>query len=411
MEFVAESLVYTQGSILLQEFAHWNSPGYSAHVTYVKNKFEDYVFDDLPQRIEDELPHQEKIHMDTVDEWLLECELSDQYHMILSELLYAILATDGPEPMGTWGLPALATILQNLLWILEKNLRTEVYTLLEEGKADDLESLRELFSSQGPLSYTGAGIYMHVVIGHDGVFRLYIGQSINVSQRMREHRTHANDPKKASLRYAAVNSSAEDFWLLVARCDQLDDEELQPRLNIMEKWCTLCFQSLPMPQLIKYLPLGAHITSAGRHLNVASPIAQGYFGARSALKELRFSTDPLVSEYYRQHMVLISQKSHLHRKLVLLGNMKDGVVELTVTKGINIHLAPSLGLYPGDPVEVEIDVTDDRHPSGWAVNENVRPADPGLRLGIRIRGTNGAGTTFKEWATNRGEKAYSMQTR
>ncbi|KAI9696553.1 MAG: hypothetical protein M1836_005572 [Candelina mexicana] len=327
--------------------------------------------------------------------------------------------------------PALpAMVLDNLLDILEtqsdpgytpvleqrqrmrarrlRDIRPEVYNLLLQGEADNLDAISAL---RGNASYSGAGIYMHVVIGHDGVFRLYIGQSLNVAKRLTRHKSAAIRASDSSLHYLAVDASAKDFWVLLARCDRPDDTHIHKRLNIMEEWCCLNFQTLPIPQLLRYLLPGTDIFGGG-HLNIASPLEQGYDASKAAIRGLRLSSDPFILECYRKLIMKGNRASHLVKRVGMFSKLKDGFVGFKVDThgriwlgGLKILVPTRLDVRSNDNVEVLADVTDDINTDRWCRSPEARLEDRGLRLGIRLRGIEFNGQIFEEWATNSGVMA------
>jgi hypothetical protein len=134
-------------------------------------------------------------------------------------------------------------------------------------------------------------------------YYLYVGQSVNLEERIRKH----NDPwyraRHPCLHYHVWDSTPdmESIFIVLA---STDDDVPQLQLNLLELWCCLIFQTLPQQELRKYV--SEEVSPSGSHLNVANPIWQSFteckhdcYEHKERFKELIHSCDPLVADYYR----------------------------------------------------------------------------------------------------------------
>jgi hypothetical protein len=78
----------------------------------------------------------------------------------------------------------------------------------------------------------------------------------------------------------------------------------QLQLNLLESWCSLIFQTLPMRDLRTYLLKGT--APLGCHLNVAHPLWQSFtsckqdhYERKERFQELVLTGDPMMADYYR----------------------------------------------------------------------------------------------------------------
>lgn len=93
--------------------------------------------------------------------------------------------------------------------------------------------------------------------GNDaGYIRLYIGQAVDVGQRIKEHIHVCNSNMSPGLHYSVLRKPGRcaNFVLLGKLRIQGCKESLNMALNIGEMLWALVFQSLPTQALEKYLP-------------------------------------------------------------------------------------------------------------------------------------------------------------
>ncbi|KAL8947459.1 MAG: hypothetical protein Q9222_006263 [Ikaeria aurantiellina] len=161
-----------------------------------------------------------------------------------------------------------------------------------EGKEVSLMSLLRIKQRQSVQSsmFKGAGCYLDFVSdSRDGEYlRFYVGQSVELSGRVRNHIHHIMRRDVASLHYF-IHALGQGFrksnFIRLVRlpampepfCTKfaLTEEDYGLILNIEEMVMALAFGSLPAGIHNKFSANPIDATVAGIHLNVASPLDQG----------------------------------------------------------------------------------------------------------------------------------------
>ena len=157
------------------------------------------------------------------------------------------------------------------------------------------------------LGYTGAAIYLHVVIDHQSTQRFYIGQTSNLAARLQKyHMNFRHRRKEPSLHYYAIDHSIDDYYVTLA---YIPDPEGHKHLgvsspilfrNLLEMWCCLMFRTLSNIHLNEFLPPDINIRDREtEHLNLQVPLEHDrpYDWAKTR-DALRDSPDPLRRKYY-----------------------------------------------------------------------------------------------------------------
>ncbi|KAF1944553.1 hypothetical protein EJ02DRAFT_452413 [Clathrospora elynae] len=167
-----------------------------------------------------------------------------------------------------------------------RSVRPQVWTFLQ-GRW----SLDALKLVGGDLRYEGRGIYLDGVLGLDKRVRVYVGQSINMRQRVAQHLNFRYRRDNPSLHYHAMqNSVYNTIGALVVlpspnmgnmTLPGMDDPGLL--LNVVEMWMCLVFRTLPEQMLEEWLPGDGTINTARKEgkegvfggLNIACPLNHG----------------------------------------------------------------------------------------------------------------------------------------
>lgn len=175
-----------------------------------------------------------------------------------------------------------------------------------------------LINIGGDINCHRAAVYLHIIWHPDDdkeEFFLYVGQSVDLKTRLKDHMNPLNRNKHPSLHYHAWDSRPGNLsaFVVLAYLDDIrtnnssigtKDDLL--KMNIIELWGTLIFQTLPKRELEKYI---SPITIIGRqHLNVFNPLWQGVCNLDDVFPNLsrkeRFTTllheaDDTTRSYYR----------------------------------------------------------------------------------------------------------------
>ncbi|RDL38571.1 Uncharacterized protein BP5553_02911 [Venustampulla echinocandica] len=178
-------------------------------------------------------------------------------------------------------------------------------------------SRQDLINIGGDLDCHRPAIYLHIIWHPDDdneEFFLYVGQSIDLKTRLKDHMNPLNRNKHPSLHYHAWDARPGNLsaFVVLAYLDDIrannssigtKDDLL--KMNIIELWGTLIFQTLPKRELEKYLN---PTTIIGRqHLNVFNPLWQGVSNLDDVFPNLsrkeRFTTllhgaDDITRSYY-----------------------------------------------------------------------------------------------------------------
>ena len=174
-----------------------------------------------------------------------------------------------------------------------------------------------LINIGGDLDCHRPAIYLHIIWHPDDdkeEFLLYVGQSIDLKNRLKDHMNPLKRNKHPSLHYHAWDSCPGNLseFVVLAYLDDIrtnnssigtKDDLL--KMNIIELWGTLIFQTLPKRELEKYIN---PTTIIGRqHLNVFNPLWQGVSSLEDVFPNLsrkeRFTTllhgaDEITRSYY-----------------------------------------------------------------------------------------------------------------
>lgn len=145
----------------------------------------------------------------------------------------------------------------------------------------------------------GNGIYLHI-LRHENEHSiyLYIGQSTRVRIRLQEHSDAKYRKQHPPLHYYAwdqLGSNVKSAWVILSAFEV--DSAYDPLLlNLMEMLCTVTFQTLPKHILGQYLLLDKLSPRVGCHLNIASPLLQGFSFTSDDLDDIGQSNHPLAVE-------------------------------------------------------------------------------------------------------------------
>ncbi|KAF1986583.1 hypothetical protein K402DRAFT_393653 [Aulographum hederae CBS 113979] len=125
--------------------------------------------------------------------------------------------------------------------------------------------------------YHGRAIYLHILHGADGTTRLYIGQATNLAARLSQHADFRYRRDNPSLHTYAMQRSARDSFVVLAKVTQ-PPAELSSRpdllMNLLEMWCCLLFRTLQTATLRRYLP-DEVLGESNVGLNVGIPLDYG----------------------------------------------------------------------------------------------------------------------------------------
>ena len=178
------------------------------------------------------------------------------------------------------------------------------------------EVLTRLSNLESDLMYQGPAGYINTIGAGDGddpeVFRLYIGQALNLRTRLEQHGDPNHRKRYPSLQYGIMDACNRPLRTIcygqfpTALLDA-DPDMLYILLNILEKLGSLILQTLPAATLERYLPNDIKIIYPNVHLNVVSPLFQNRSGTAArrhiekSLRYLKDSQEPPIEEYYRKH--------------------------------------------------------------------------------------------------------------
>ncbi|KAF2003203.1 hypothetical protein P154DRAFT_591231 [Amniculicola lignicola CBS 123094] len=198
--------------------------------------------------------------------------------------------------------------LEEALW---KCLRKEVIRFLELGSWS-VDAMRNI---GGELKFDGRAIYLYGVLDSPPsqllyLTRTYIGQSIQLSSRLRQHYNFRYRRDNPSLHYHAVQNSIFDVFSVLAVLPTPTNvlfpgnDEPPLLLNVMEMWCALLFSSLQPQMLREWLPdtatpepTGGLQHSRAGALNIANPLHHGLKSLSMDWLDLSHSVDPLIRDY------------------------------------------------------------------------------------------------------------------
>ncbi|PVI01067.1 hypothetical protein DM02DRAFT_525729, partial [Periconia macrospinosa] len=302
------------------------------------------------------------------------------------------------------------------------------------------------------------GIYVHVIwLKHNpDHFYLYVGQSIELQNRIANHRNPAYREKHRSLHYYIWDLASqeqnkeyeveENFVFLSV----YKDEAHPLLLNLLEFWCSLMLQTLTRNALSAYLPKGALSPRAGMHLNVALPIYQSiqgdavtdslhgdlynsmdpmvqqyYSNLRRKFFELKYSPNPMLRNYYKKAMQerqinASTTKRRYSAKRALQGievpvrftkRRYGDTAQIVTISHFNFTLSRDIvHAENGDLVEVQCHLSDGVHEHCYA--RKSLAMDSAARLGIHVEGVNSKnGRTFAVWLHSDGDLAvFRMNT-
>ncbi|KAH8811493.1 hypothetical protein F5884DRAFT_749866 [Xylogone sp. PMI_703] len=122
-------------------------------------------------------------------------------------------------------------------------------------------SRQDLINIGGDLDCHHPAVYLHIIWHPDDdkeEFLLYVGQSIDLKARLKDHMNPLNRNKHPSLHYHAWDSRPGNLsaFVVLAYLDDVrtdnsstDTKDDLLKMNIMELWGTLIFQTLPEREL------------------------------------------------------------------------------------------------------------------------------------------------------------------
>ena len=194
---------------------------------------------------------------------------------------------------------------QNLVDLLHRCIRQEVWDLLDEYETTHHPSISELASTGGDTSFYGRAIYLHIVKFPKNITRLYVGQAFNLAARIRnQHSDWRYRRDHPSLHNFAMDRSTDDQYVVLAvireACERSDLV-----LNLLEMWIALWLGTLPDEVMEAWLGQRPECEDEESDedqvlgLNVAEPLDQGDSEAwKPAFNMLKDSGDEMTKEYY-----------------------------------------------------------------------------------------------------------------
>jgi hypothetical protein len=271
-----------------------------------------------------------------------------------------------------------------------------------------------------------------------------VGQSENLKDRLGRHKNPYYRDKYPSLHYHVWDTRPADgsAWVVLVQGEQINIV----KLNLLETWCSLIFQTLQIKDLLEYLPLGTTLfPHAGTHLNIAHPLWQGFAKSkddiyasaesgerRKAFSDLVRNSEGEYREYYqslsrnfkdlkysakdtlREYYLAANRRRVASLSLSARKRTREGVlhgVDIKVThKGhgtciklgfIDVHFPASLDSVIPDKVHVQGFLTPGLNPNVYATG--ATPEDPARRLSIQLTIENNQGR-FQVWVTAGGTR-------
>jgi hypothetical protein len=229
----------------------------------------------------------------------------------------------------------------------------------------------------------------------------------------------------SSLHYALwkyLGDDANSVWAMLSAPDPSIDVK-PSMLNLMEMWCALILQTLPIRVLSKYIPGISLSSRAGCHLNIASPLVQSfqstqaghegdlykskdpqirryYMQCKSDYNQLKYSPDPILREYWYNNKRKALAAQTAVRWASIRTNALNGMEVKVYDRGGRFCIGPCkfcLGrdivkAAEGKPVFVQCTLTEEPDTKCYAKESST--SDDAARLVIRIRGTRPDGTGF-----------------
>ena len=177
-----------------------------------------------------------------------------------------------------------------------------------------------LINIGGDLDCHRSAVYLHIIWNLDDDeddFFLYVGQSRDLAKRLSDHMNPLLRIKHPSLHYYAWDSRPKNLsaFVILAYLDEPTNfstgtelvigKDDQLKMNIVELWGALIFQTLSERELSKYID--PTTTVRRQHLNVANPLWQGDSNLEdeyaNVSKRERFTTllhgaDDITRQYY-----------------------------------------------------------------------------------------------------------------
>jgi hypothetical protein len=155
-------------------------------------------------------------------------------------------------------------------------------------------------------SNQGAGIYLHIIwpesIGENQQFWLYVGQSINLQQRISDHQDAEYRRTHKALHYSVWDSEKLDniqsAFVTLSTFTGYDHDILQYLQNLQEMWMSCIFQTLRVIDLDKFMPEKARRLWAGQHLNIALPLWQSFTNDLGSNGEISIPCQLLLATIY-----------------------------------------------------------------------------------------------------------------
>lgn len=188
---------------------------------------------------------------------------------------------------------------------------------------------------------------------------------MQLHERLNDHRNSMYRAKHRSIHYYLwdigqqdKDLEVEEKFVFLANLDGINPDPLF--LNIMEMWCCLMLQTLPVGALKIHLPDGTLSPAAGGHLNIGKPLFQTTRGdIMQPPSSLYHSDDPLIKEYYaslRQNYY--SLKSSLNPVLRELYKLKTSIAQDIRAQKCRDKSAQRF--LQGMHVKISVQITEDR---------------------------------------------------
>lgn len=294
------------------------------------------------------------------------------------------------------------------------------------------------------------GIYLYILWhkNRSNCFYLYVGQSIQLLERLADYRDPKYRAKHQSLHYYVWDLGLVDEELKIEEkfvfLANIEEDVHTLVLNLMEMWCSLILQTLTRNALQAYLPNGTLSLYAGGHLNVALPLHQSiqgeivrdklsldiyhshdpsirayYASLRQNFYSLKLSPNPLLRELYKLKIhAAQSTRAETCRRKSAQAFIAGRLVKIKLDQWRqrfsishwNIPVSRKVvHLDNGATLHVECNLLPNRHPNCYATKSQA--CDPAARLGIRLTGIDTSGKLADIWLCTSGTlQVFKMNT-
>lgn len=359
-------------------------------------------------------------------------------------ILNRVLEMTATRHKSRYGVFFDSELASNVKETLIATLTPAVINAFEKG-IHGLEDLQNIGGE--PEALQDAGIYLHILWNGPRIFWLYIGQAVNLSVRIADHKNIGYRKRHPSLHYHVWNS-LEDIGSLFVKLANLNGAKWQEAklpglgqplayiLNLLEMWLCCAFQTLTSDILDDFLPPDIPRVWAGLHLNVAAPVWQRFpheslvvnpeigrqtylqflfsedlarrqwaEGIRDSYHGLRCSPQKLFREYYFRQQTQSSQRGVKQAQIYMIQKyslfLQNGILTIIYPHEasawrivfndfrftVPYAVRQDWSLEQGDPVYLVPFLMERPHPLRYA--REALPTDPASRLLIGMRAIDG----------------------